>query len=62
VTPDQIRDWRARLSITQREAAERLGLSLRGYQKYESGEAAIPRSIELACAAIAQGIEPRSLE
>lgn len=56
MTPAQLRAWRARLSLSQREAAAALGLSMRGYQNYESGEHAIPKPVALACAAVALGL------
>lgn len=58
MTPTQLRDWRERLNLSQQRAASELGLSLRGYQNYESGERKIRRHIALACAAVAFGLPP----
>jgi len=51
-----LRRWRKRLGLTQRKAAEALGLSLRGYATYEYGEMPTPLTVLLAAAAIAHGI------
>ena len=53
-----LRQWRDRLGLSQREAADALGLSLRGYQYYEAGERDIGRHIALACSAVAFGLPP----
>lgn len=57
--------WRVRASLTQRAAAEALGMSLPAYQQYERGAAfadgsprIAPRWLLLACAAIEHGIDP----
>lgn len=56
--------WRARLGLSQRAAAEALGMSLSGYQEQErgasfSGTPRVPsRQLLLACAAIEAGIQP----
>ncbi|MEI7532872.1 MAG: helix-turn-helix transcriptional regulator [Verrucomicrobiae bacterium] len=36
--PVVLKDWRARRGITQKEAAERLGVAMRTYQGWEGGE------------------------
>lgn len=36
--PVVLKDWRARRGITQKEAAERLGVAMRTYQAWEGGE------------------------
>lgn len=38
MTPDDVRALRAAMGWTQKEMADRLGLSLRGYQVMERGE------------------------
>jgi hypothetical protein len=51
--------WRATIlgeNVSQRQAAERLGLSLRMYRYYEVESYPIPLSVRLACAAIERGI------
>mgnify|MGYP006435533715 CR=1 FL=1 len=49
MNPDDLKAWRARLSLSQREAAEALGLSPRIYQYYEAGSVRIPYPVKLAC-------------
>lgn len=60
-----IKQWRARLGISQREAAKCLNLSLKGYQelergrKFDTGEPVEPDlRTRLACAAIESGLPP----
>ena len=36
--PVVLKDWRARRGITQKEAAERLGVDIRTFQRWEGGE------------------------
>ncbi|MDF2995864.1 MAG: hypothetical protein K0R27_1501 [Xanthobacteraceae bacterium] len=62
MTPEQFREWRAYMGYTLREAAEALDLSSGAVQSYEAGarpegrRVVIPRTVELACAALAVGI------
>ncbi|MEQ1888058.1 MAG: helix-turn-helix transcriptional regulator [Alphaproteobacteria bacterium] len=51
MTGDDLREWRKLLGMTQWEAGEALGLSVRAIRKYEGlhGAAGVPRLIELAC-------------
>jgi transcriptional regulator with XRE-family HTH domain len=49
MTADDLIAWRKRHKLTQPQAAECFGLSLRGWQKREAGGAAIARETELAC-------------
>lgn len=54
--------WRKTLGLSQKDAAHLLGLKRRMIQYYEKGErdgdkVKIPRSVRLACYAIAQGVE-----
>ncbi len=54
--------WRKTLGLSQKDAAQLLGLKRRMIQYYEKGErdgdkVKIPRSVRLACFAIAQGVE-----
>jgi len=56
------RKWRKTLGLSQKDAAHLLGLKRRMIQYYEKGErdgdkVKIPRSVRLACYAIAQGVE-----
>lgn len=53
--------WRKALSLSQKEAAEALGLKRRVVQYYEKGERGgekvkIPKTVRLACAALSQGL------
>jgi len=60
--PQTFKDWRKGLGLKQKEAAEKLGLKKRVIQYYEKGardgkKVEIPKSIELACLALALGYE-----
>lgn len=57
MTAEQFKSWRLSLGLSQAAAARELGISTRMLQYYESGEKPTPRAIELACAAIAQGLD-----
>jgi transcriptional regulator with XRE-family HTH domain len=46
------RAWRSRLSLTQREAAARLGYGKRWIEAFDRGEAMPPLVVRLAMAAI----------
>lgn len=57
--------WRARLGISQADAAKRLGLSKKSYQQHESGKCwktgkpvRQTRVMRLALAAVEAGVEP----
>lgn len=52
MTPTEFRERRQFLGYTQESIAERLGLSRRSIQAYESGETTISRVIEMALEAI----------
>jgi transcriptional regulator with XRE-family HTH domain len=59
--PDEFREWRKRLGLKQKDAAELLGLKKRVIQYYEKGKrdgkpVDIPKTVELACFAISSGI------
>jgi transcriptional regulator with XRE-family HTH domain len=54
--------WRKSLDLSQKEAADALGLKRRVVQYYEKGErdgdpVKIPRTVRLACWAVAAGVE-----
>jgi len=54
------RHWRKSLKLSQKEAAEALGLKRRVVQYYEKGErdgvpVVIPKTVRLACYALADG-------
>jgi transcriptional regulator with XRE-family HTH domain len=60
--PGDFKKWRKSLKYSQKEAAHALGLKRRMIQYYEKGErdgdkVAIPRSVRLACFALAEGVE-----
>lgn len=57
MTPEEFKAWRKRLGLTQGQAAEALGLSLRAIQYYERGEREITKTVALACAAVEAGLE-----
>lgn len=55
------RRWRKALKLSQKEAAEALGLKRRVVQYYEKGErdgetVEIPKTVRLACYALSQGV------
>ncbi|MEM7067894.1 MAG: helix-turn-helix transcriptional regulator [Pseudomonadota bacterium] len=57
MSPKQFKKWRKSLSLSQKEAAEKLGLNKRMIQYYEKGErdgkkVVIPKYIRLACYAV----------
>ena len=59
MTPDQFREWRLNLGLSQAAAARALGLSRSSVIDYERGfkrgtdrAAPIPRIVELACQAL----------
>lgn len=65
MTPADLAAWRARMALTQRQAAAALGITLPTYQRLERGAewadgapVTIDRRTALACAAIAAGIAP----
>lgn len=58
MTPSEFRAWRARMGYTQQQAAAALGVSLRTVKSWESGFAAPPAFLPLACAALAAGLGP----
>lgn len=58
MTPADLKAWREHLGLSQKAAAEALGLSPRAILYYEQGERSIPLHMALACAAIVHGIAP----
>lgn len=44
MTPDQLRDMRARAGLTQQRSADLAGAALRTYQQWEAGDRAMPLS------------------
>jgi transcriptional regulator with XRE-family HTH domain len=53
--PEDMKAWRLRLGLTQAQAGEALGVTLRAIQHYEGGTRPIPRVVELACWAVQHG-------
>ncbi len=67
MTPADLATWRTQMDMTQRQAAEALGVTLPTYQRLERGAAfdtgkpvEIDRRTALACAALAAGLAPYS--
>lgn len=65
MTPEQFKDWRTRLGLSQTAAAEALGLSRQSIENYERGRrrederpVVIPKAVALACAAVWHRLEP----
>jgi transcriptional regulator with XRE-family HTH domain len=59
--PGDFKKWRKSLRMSQKDAAHALGLKRRMIQYYERGEregekVVIPKSIRLACFALAEGV------
>jgi len=59
--PQDFKRWRKSLDLSQKEAAEALGLKRRVVQYYEKGErdgekVKIPKTVRLACFALASGV------
>lgn len=62
MNPKTFRRWRKGLKLSQKQAAEALGLKPRMIQYYEKGErngqkVKVPKTVRLACYAISQGVE-----
>jgi transcriptional regulator with XRE-family HTH domain len=61
VRPSDFKRWRKTLGLSQKQAAEALGLKRRMVQYYEKGQrdgekVAVPKTVRLACYALASGI------
>lgn len=63
MSPEQFKAWREHLGLSQQDAAAALGISKGSVQLYERGArrederpVVIPKTVALACAAIALGI------
>ena len=60
MSPAAFKRWRKALKLSQKEAAEALGLKRRVVQYYEKGlrdgnQVVIPKTVRLACQALMQG-------
>lgn len=58
--PEKFKAWRKALGLSQKEAAHALGLRRRIVQYYEKGsrdgeDVAVPKTVRLACYALAKG-------
>jgi DNA-binding XRE family transcriptional regulator len=58
MTPESFLAWRNDVGLSQKAAAEQLGLGRRTVQDYEAGRYPVPRSVALACSAIFHRLEP----
>jgi transcriptional regulator with XRE-family HTH domain len=64
LTPTDLTAWRQRLGLSKAQAAKALGVSYSMYRYYEAGQredgrnVEIPRTVALACSAIACGLAP----
>ncbi len=58
MTADEFFRWGERLGLTQAQSAARLGISRRQVIRYEHGDAPIPKTVALACAAVEAGLRP----
>src|SRR5882757_8215479 len=47
--PDQLKEWRTKLGLTQEEAGKRLGVSRVAYRSWENGGTPIPLMVDAAC-------------
>lgn len=60
--PEDFKRWRKSLRLSQKQAAEALGLKRRVVQYYEKGErngeaVKIPKAVRLACFALTNGVD-----
>jgi len=56
MTPSTLTTWMRRLGYNKVQAAEALGIARTTLDRYLDGRQAIPRTIALACAALAMGL------
>lgn len=56
MTPAEFTAWKTQMGLSIPAAANALGISESSVSRYLSGSHAIPRYIELACAALAVGV------
>jgi transcriptional regulator with XRE-family HTH domain len=64
MAPEGFKAWRSHMGLSQQDVADALGISKGSIQLYERGArredertVIIPRTVELACAALALGIK-----
>lgn len=65
MTPDDFKAWRKSMGMTQTEAGDALGVSKGTIINYEAGKrrddgrtVEIPKTVALACTAVAKGLGP----
>lgn len=58
MTPADLRAWQARMGMSQRSAAEALGITHATYSAMVLGKSGINLRTALACAALAAGLRP----
>jgi len=58
MTAAQLREWRARLKLSQSEAALKIGCSRRSLQHWEAGKYPIPEYIAMAVSAVSMNLPP----
>jgi len=58
VTADDLRAWQSSMTLSQRQAAEALGMTLANYSAAVTGKTRIDHRTALACAALAAGLSP----
>ncbi len=56
MTPAELRSWMDRLMWDKKTAADRLGIARSTLDRYLNGDKPIPRVVELACLALAEGL------
>jgi transcriptional regulator with XRE-family HTH domain len=61
VQPSDFKRWRKTLGLSQKQAAQALGLKRRMIQYYEKGErdgekVEVPKAVRLACFALSNGV------
>lgn len=61
MTPDDLRAWQAHMGLSQRAAAQALGVTHAAYGAWVLGRTPIRRIAALACAALAAGLPPLKL-
>lgn len=68
MTPDDFKAWRRAMGFSQQAAADELGISKGSVELYETGKrrddgrpVAIPKAVELACAALYRGLDPKAM-